>query len=238
MKKKIIWVLIASITLVVLFFIITKNFLSNDSSDQIEKKDEIKSEILTENVINRIKNVKKNFIIVAGINDCDMSRYLIQMLNKDSSELPYYYFNIKCGDNIELQECFNIKGFPTSFIFNENFEVIGKIDGMKNFKIIRDSILNGNIKIVNYNNDILNSNFQALLTLRDNDISKAFEISNLVPDASKTIFNNYISYKYYLDKKIQDSTNLYKNKIIRDARGVNIHVYNRILNELGILMPN
>ncbi len=231
--KKIIMLVILSITLIVMFFIISKNFLSK-SSDHIKKKDVIKSEILTELIINRIKNTNKSSIIVVGISDCDMCRQLIQKLNKDS-ELPFFYFNIKYANNIDLQECFDIKGFPTSFIFNKNLEVIGKIDGMKNFKIIRDSILNGNIKIVNYNNDILNSNFQALLALRDNDISKAFEISNLVPEASKTIFNNYISYKYYLDKKTQDSTYLYKNKIIRDARGVNIHVYNRILNELGIL---
>lgn len=231
--KKNLMLAILSIALIALFFIISKIFLSN-SSDQVKKNGLISSEVFTEEVINRIKIINENSIIVVGINDCDMCRHLIQMLNKDS-EHPFFYFNIKYANNIDLQECFDIKGFPTSFIFNKNFEVIGKIDGMKNFKIIRDSIINGNIKIVNYNNDILNSNFQALLALKDNDISKAFKISNLVPDASKTIFNKYISYKYYLDKRIQDSICLYKNKIIKDARGVNVHVYNRILNELGIL---
>ncbi len=234
--KKIKTLVILSITLIVLFFIISKNFLSK-SSDQIKKDDEIKSEILSEQIINRIKSINTSSIIVVGISDCDMCRQLNQKLNNDS-ELPFFYFNIKYANNIDLQECFDVKGFPTSFIFNKNLEVIGKIDGMKNFKLIRDSILKGNIKIVNYNNDILNSNFQALLALKGNDISKAFKISNLVPDASKTIFNNYISYKYYLDKRIQDSIYLYKNKIIRDAHGVNIHVYNRILNELGIIQSN
>lgn len=181
-------------------------------------------------------------LVTLGYGDCQICDELLDRdFYKDLNEPKCYLDITRSLNNRFLSQALYAKGFPTTYVINDQYEILGAIRGVNDFQNQLDSILCFqqpvcDIVIHNIVKDstliMLTDSFQALLCYWKRDFTgmKVKTIESL--EKGSYFFNNYLMYLVYKEENKTDSVALYRAKALRHGAHVNSFIYSDLIDEL------
>jgi hypothetical protein len=186
----------------------------------------------------------KFVMITIGTAGCDLCSDINKIVIHDSSKVTKVFLNIEHHKNNLLlaQSLFN-KGYPTSYIIDKNYNLIGIIDGLERFNEQLDSIIRYKQNPINFHSidgDVedkniiptLNFTFKASINYFENDFENLNKNVRISFKYGSFFFNNYLLYEYFTHKNNADSAKYYKYKALKYNRHINTHIYKDLIDKL------
>lgn len=181
-------------------------------------------------------------IITLGYGDCEICDELLNKdFYKDLNEPKCYLDITKSSNNRLLSQALYAKGFPTTYVINNQYEILGAIRGVYAFRTLLDSVLYlqqsiCDVSIHNIDKDMtlamLSDSFQALLNYWKGDFAGMKTKTLRSFEKGSYFFNNYLMYLVYKEENKTDSVVLYKERAFREGKHVNSFIYSDLIEEL------
>lgn len=208
-------------------------------SDQGQNKDEN----LTTNTIDSLfTNQSYTGLITIGYGECQICDELLNREFYKDLDVPKCYLDIiKSLNNRLLGQALHAKGFPTTYVVNNDCEIMGVIEGMYNFQPFMDSILyfqrpicDVSIRHVEKDSTLamLSYSFQALLNYWKEDYAGMKTKAQTSLEKGSYFFNNYLMYLYYKNENKRDSVLWYKKRALKQSGQVNSFIYSDLIEKL------
>lgn len=199
--------------------------------------------ICDEDLENLSFNEEYSILIVGydGCAPCDSIKKEFQLpINVSAS--AFYLDIVHSGKHLLIAQALRTMGFPTIYIINQNYVIIGIIPGLKDWDAKLNSVVNGGTKIIEYdmegnNTDqlslMLGFSLRSLLASFDNNEVSRRQYVRLSLEHGSYFFNNWLLYRFYLDENNVDSAQYYKNLTLNFASGVDLFVYEDIIEDMN-----
>ena len=182
-------------------------------------------------------------ILTLGYDDCQICNELLNRdFYKDLNEPKCYLDVTRSSTNNLLSQALYAKGFPTTYVINDQYEILGAIRGIRDFQMLLDSILYFqqpvcDVSIHGIDKEqtlaLLTDSFQALLNYWRGNSAEMKSITLKSFEKGSYFFNNYLMYLVYKNENKTDSVLLYKNRALRESTHVNSFIYNDLIEELN-----
>ncbi len=181
-------------------------------------------------------------IITISSEDCHLCNTLQNDTCYQQLKEGKLYFNIKeYPNNNLLAQALHTEGFPTSYIINSNYNVVGVVEGIKDFSARMDSALNqkwdiNGVSLRGVSKEalpaMLSYSLKSLVSYWKSDMQKTKEYAKLSLNKGSYFFNNYILYLVYKEDRRKDSTRYYRNRALEHSDHVNAYIYEDLITEL------
>lgn len=142
----------------------------------------------------------------------------------------YYINKDYCDTNLLISQALRTQSFPTSYVIDKQYRIVGEVNGLKDFSEQLNSITKKVPKSTT--NNMLDYSLKALLDYFEDDFDNMY--ANAV-DSRKYgdyFFNNYLIYLYWNRKGINDSVAYYKNAALNTLEGADMFIYESLIREI------
>jgi hypothetical protein len=224
-------------------------FICNHSTKRILIHMFIKSakdnNVISGKILDSLLFINNYALLIIGINDCDLCQKPIMIQIPDSYHVAKYYIDIKFHkNNLIFSQALYTRGFPTSYIIDKNYNILGIINGSTNYLNKIDSILIHNKKLCPLQIDgdvkgtnvitVLSYSFKAIMAYFNNDYNKVYALSLRSKTYGSFFFNNYMLYSYFKNKGHSDSILFYRKQILKYNNHVNRYIFKSLIDSMII----
>jgi hypothetical protein len=194
--------------------------------------------------VDSLFTIEKTALLTIGRSDCDVCDYLIGSDYYKALMFGKKYFDILASDeNKLLSQALYTYSFPSVYVINSEYEILGVVCGAKNFGKVVDAVCQNNEKIYDeyFNIKNIDKNLlpkmiaYSLRSLRnyvDGDIEQMKKNAEASLSKGSYFFNNYLLYLAYKKEKNTDSMRKYKKNALKHADGINAYIYDNLIEEL------
>lgn len=244
--RKILTIIWTFVIVAILLLLLLKNL--------IVEKDKSKIILLDKNIINKNTDIfsvhtldslianNKYVLLTLAFGNCSVCDIFLSNKIPDKFPVGRYYIDATYNNNnmLVLQSLY-FTGFPFSYVIDQNYNIIGSIQGLAYFKERLDSIIYGQQKlqpktIPGIPKDktyfVLSNSFKGLLSYLENNNEDMKKYAEVSLSGGSFIFNNYLLYKYYKNLNCADSVYYYRNKIISNITHIEAFIYESLLTEI------
>ena len=223
-------------------------FISNHSTKRIPEHMFTKSakdiNVINNKILDSLLFTNKYALLIIGINDCDLCQTPKMIQIPDSFHVTKYYFDIKFHkNNLIFSQALYTKGFPTSYIIDKNYNVLGIINGSTNYLNKIDSIIihnhklcplqiDGNVKSTNVIT-VLSYSVKTIMAYFKNDYDKVYALSLRSKTYGSYFFNNYMLYSYFKNKGNSDSILFYRKQTLKYNNHVNKYIFKSLIDSMA-----
>lgn len=140
-----------------------------------------------------------------------------------------------------LAQALYTKGFPTGYLINSKFEIIGITEGTVFFEKQLDSILLDRKNIFDFSikgvdsdsiPSMLSYSLKSLKNYWEGDIASMKNYAIESREKGSYFFNNYLLYLAYKDENKRDSMSYYKHEALKHSHNINAYMYDDLIVEL------
>lgn len=247
MKK--IWIILWSVTLVaILIFLVRQSFVKRvDSPLKYSVHEGSDSTVFSKPTLDSLLGYHNYVILTIGSTECDMCKILKPRLIADSLHTSHYSIEVeKHKDNQLIAQALRVRGFPTSYVIDQNYNVLGVIRGLAHFEERLSDIINQHdavyvdtIPNVDVQNTLpmLSHAFKSLLAYHNSDKQEMYAQAHSSLSRGSYFFNNYLLYSYHSNLNNQDSAGYYRNKALTYAQDVDVKIYESLIEEFDPRNP-
>lgn len=220
--------------LLILLLFLIRSFFQKEIPDRSNQKQNNAPTIFTQEIFNKLKSPGKHILLTLtseGCDACDLIRH-----HPSLEQLPINACFIErefCHNNMFVSQVLPAYGFPYSFVFDENQNIIGYFRGAAEVEENIQSILLKKDEILTDTLQMLTNSFKSFLAYLDHDLQGMYFYAQESMNHLSYFFNNYLLYVYHRNMQQTDSAELYKTKALQSLQGGDIFVYETLVRELA-----
>jgi hypothetical protein len=231
-----------TLAMLVLIFFFLKHFFTSDIPRLTVPEIEESTEIFSKQTLDSLLSHQEYVLLTIGYGDCGMCD--VFRLDKTPDKFPVgrYYIDANYDPQNKLvMQSLGLTGFPLSYVIDRDYNVIGIIAGLSRLEKRLDSVIYGRHKLMPAIPDMskgkthssLSKSFKALLACleRDHEKMKAYAEASLREERS--LFSEYLLFKYFEGVGLSDSVEHYRNRIVSGISHLDAIVYENLLTEIA-----
>ena len=206
------------------------NELSAKHKDFIGKQ---KSNVFDKSHLDTLLSNNDYVLLTLGAKGCSMCDIILADKSLWNYPIPHYYIDKDHhNNNLLVVQALRNSGFPTSYVIDKDFNIVGSIVGMKDIIKRLDDIVHSKTPRQDTGMEMFNHSFRALLSYVDGDINDAYDHARMSTGKGDYFFNNYIAYKYQNEKGAMDSVAYYKDAAIGSLENADVFIYESLIREI------
>lgn len=235
--KKILIFSWTAVLLIILFFCI-KSFFHKEEPDTTCQKKDIHQESFTPATFEQLKLSGKYVLLTITSEGCDACELIRHNPVLEQFPLtPCFLEREFCPNNMLVSQALQVHGFPSSYLFDEQQNIVGYFRGAAHVEENLHTLLLKKDEIPTDTLQALTYAFKSLVAYLNNESQLVYHYARESMDYQSYFFNNYLLYKYHQDIQQNDSAGIYKTKALQSLEGADIFIYETLVRELAPAHP-
>lgn len=241
MTKKFLWIWsIVLLALFVLYFI-----YSNNTKRIVYEKEFLLPEHLVKtfsaNLLDSAFVDNEFLILTVTMDDCDVCKAILLNDCYKRAFCDKFFFNVSASsENETLAHLLYTKGFPTTYVVNNSYELLGILEGIRNLGEKLDSVLYCGEKINDCHIEgissdsivpMLSNALRAFVCLEKGDDAHACRWLDASLKSGSYVYNNYLSYLFAKKEGLRDSAR-FKDRVLSFRGDLDHVIYKKIIHQL------
>ncbi|WP_047444882.1 hypothetical protein [Alistipes sp. ZOR0009] len=183
-------------------------------------------------------------VVTIGTSDCLLCHELGKVsidkkLNASRVTLDYKFSD----HNLLLSQALFPPGFPTTYIIDREYNIIGAVRGLDEFKKNTEAIISKRTKStplhiagdVSKSNEllVLSDALKSTVAKLEGNYEKMHAFARKSLSNGSYFYNNYLLYDYFTKMGVKDSSSFYKKRTLKYTYRINSHIYHSLIEELS-----
>lgn len=239
MKKNtllLLWALILTVS----FGVLAYKYATAPKSAPVSLSQKPASAIFNKKSFDAAFEEDRYLMLIVGRGDCNMCQMLLSDKDVDKCPVKKYYLDVTHHhNNMLVSQAFENDGFPRSYVFDQNRELIGIVHGSRDAAQAIDSIVRNHKSGMPERGDnlsVFGKTFDALLAYTDGDMEGMYKNTRQSLALKEYVFNNYLMYRFFYVYEQPDSIALYRQKTLGSlTRNLDVMTFESIVRELDPL---
>lgn len=235
--KKILIYFWTAILVVILYFCM-KSFFQREDQATIGQQAETTQTTFMPASFNRLKAPGKYILLTVTSEGCNMCELIRQHpIFKQLPLTPCFIEREFCSNNMLVSQALPTHGFPSSYLFDEQQNLIGYFKGAADIEENLNTILLRKDEIPTDTLQMLTYAFKAFIAYLNNEPQQMYQYAQESMNYQSYFFNHYLLYIHYRNVHQTDPAEFHKIKALQSLQGSDIFVFETLVRELSPAHP-